>query len=707
MGEYISSEGIHYEGVLREIRRSKVALQPVYEAFTNSLEAIELRAMSQDFNLSDGRISMSIYVRNNTDGSKTFEKLTIKDNGIGFNDKEFNRFNRYRDFTKGFKNLGSGRVQFAHYFDRTEFISTYLKDGKFYERKFLVSKREEFLRQNAITRLEYNQASSSTETGTLVTFHDLLDQTRNKYHELNDQKLKEDLLKRYIPTFCLKGEDLPKISISYYVHYELEGSEEIQSQDVPTVAQKDRFRIPYLELSEDANRLVESDKEEEFEVSSFLMSKDELGENAIKVTSKGEIVEGLEVNLESLPALANVKGNRYLFLLESDYIDRLDTNERGEFNLVSKTSLKKKGKSHFTNEIFIEDIEKCVNESIHKMHPEILDLKKDHESSLRDLKDMFLLSDEYLNELKISVNDTEGEILEKFYKAEAKRSATLDSKLKSTVDTLGKLDTTSDNYLEQLHEIASTLTKLIPQQNKADLTHYIARRKLVLELFQKILDKELHIQNNGSRNKDEALLHNLIFQQNSDSPEKSDLWLISEDYLFFKGTSESQLMDISFDGKKVIRESLSSEEEEYIRSFGENRLATRPDILLFPKESKCIIIEFKNPNAKVSEHLDQINNYAALLRNFTTDEFTLKSFYGYLIGEKVNGFDVRAHDGDFKEAYHFDYLYRPSKTIPGFFKEEGNDGNLYTEVIKYSTILERAIHRNQVFIDHLMYKKMK
>ncbi|MFV8357398.1 type I restriction endonuclease [Flavobacterium sp. XS1P32] len=291
--------------------------------------------------------------------------------------------------------------------------------------------------------------------------------------------------------------------------------------------------------------------------------------------------------------------------------------------------------------------------------------------------------------------------MEKFYTAEARKKAELDSNLKNSIERLNHLDTTSDDYSNILDEEIERIVKVIPQQNKVELTHYVARRKLVLELFSLILNSKLSVQNDGSRNNDEALLHNLIFQQNTTSPDKSDLWIINEDFIYFQGISESKLSEIKFKGENIIREDLSEEENKFITSIGENRLHKRPDILLFPQEEKCIIIEFKNPSVSVSDHLNQINNYATLLRNFSIPEMKLTTFYGYLIGEKIEPNDVRAYDADFKNAYNFDYLFRPSKTIAGMFNNEGKDGSLYTEVVKYSTLLERAKNRNNIFIKKL------
>ena len=242
-------------------------------------------------------------------------------------------------------------------------------------------------------------------------------------------------------------------------------------------------------------------------------------------------------------------------------------------------------------------------------------------------------------------------------------------------------------------------------QNKASLTHYVARRKIVLELFDKIIKKHLLVQINDVRNKDEKLLHNLIFQQTTTNTEESDLWLVSEDFIYFKGSSEELLKDIKINGINLFRDNLTPDEESFRTSLNENRYAKRPDILLFPDEGKCIIIEFKNPDVNVSEHLTQITNYASLIWNFARPEFKFETFYGYLIGEKINPIDVRFNDGDFKEAYNFDYLFRPHKSVPGFFNK-GGDASLYTEVIKYSTLLERAKRRNEIFIKKLNPKSI-
>ncbi len=694
---HISGEGVYYEGVIRDVKRSKTSLQPVYEAFTNSLEAVEIKK-HQDEGFK-GKIEIKIFSTQNTDQSFTFSKLQISDNGIGFNDKEFKRFNTYKDFTKGFKNLGSGRIQYTHYFDTTKIRSKYQHNGSYREREFFVSKKADYLKKNSIIFHKSDIEIDAESSGTILTFDGLLDSTRNIYHTLNDVSLKDSLLKRYIQYFCLNKQSLPEITIEYYIFNHLENKSTISESDIPKIDNSTTVKVNYSKISDDAKSIVETENFETFTINSYKLETSFLKQNDLKLTSKHEVIEDFEINLTFLSKDEVIDGCHFLFLVSSEYLDDKDTNERGEFDIPTNEIFSMEA-DIFNDEVIILDLlENRINSSIFNLYPQIEKIQEKHQLDLKNLKEMFLLPED--SEIDISINDSDKKILEKFYTAEAKKKAELDSNLKSSIERLNHLDTTSDDYSAALDKEIEIIVKVIPVQNKAELTHYVARRKLVLELFSLILNKKLSVQNDGSRNNDESLLHNLIFQQNTNSPEQSDLWIINEDFIYFQGISESKLSDIQFKGESIIRQDLSEAENQFIISLGENRLQKRPDILLFPQEEKCIIIEFKNPTVSVSDHLNQINNYATLLRNFSVPEMKLTTFYGYLIGEKIEPNDVRAYDADFKNAYNFDYLFRPSKTIAGMFSNEGKDGSLYTEVVKYSTLLDRAKNRNNIFINKL------
>ncbi|HEA29981.1 MAG TPA: hypothetical protein ENH91_08300, partial [Leeuwenhoekiella sp.] len=60
---YISGDGIYYKGVIRDIKRSNISLQPFYEAFTNSLEAIKIKeTLSENF---EGKIEIKLHSTQN------------------------------------------------------------------------------------------------------------------------------------------------------------------------------------------------------------------------------------------------------------------------------------------------------------------------------------------------------------------------------------------------------------------------------------------------------------------------------------------------------------------------------------------------------------------------------------------------------------------------------------------------------------------
>ncbi len=694
--EFLIAKDLSFTGVLHDVRKSGTSLSPIFEAFTNALEAIKIkRNVDKDF--TNGEINISIYTEELTDGTTNLKSLSIRDNGIGFNEKEFSRFNTFKDNSKGYKNLGSGRLQYVHYFDKTNIKSVFEENGQCYEREFIVSKSQPFLSKNAIVKSLHCLISEEKKTYTNISFNNLLE-PNNTYNTLSDISLKEELLKRYLHYFCFNSDSLPDIKINFYVFGELQSTSRIERTDIPQFDKKEDFSVSYSSLSNDAKTIEKTDREEKFNITTFKIPKNLLDHNDLKLISKGEVVEESKISLKGISKNDNIAGNKYLVLVSGNYIDDKDTNIRGELDIQSRTP---KAFNAFNSEvIFLEDIEEGVNDKLLNLYPEIEKIIEKHSNELQELKEMFLIEDE--EEVDISLNDDSKRILEKYYEAQAKKEAKLDATIKQSIDKLENLDTSAGNYEEELEKQINAIVKILPEQNKRTLSHYVARRKLVIELFSKINDKKLKTQNDGSREKDEALIHNLLFHQKSTNTYGSDLWILNEEFIYFKGSSEFKLKDIELDGKKVFKEEFEKEELEYLKSLSESRLDKRPDVLLFPEEGKCIIIEFKAPLVNASDHLTQINKYASLIRNYTNDEFEIKTFYGYLIGEGIEAKDVQGSVSTFEHSYHLDYLFSPSQRVIGFDGKE--NGAIYTEVLKYSSILKRAELRNKIFIEKLGLK---
>jgi hypothetical protein len=697
---YIKAFGISYIGTLPKIKKATDQLQPIYEAFTNSLESIRLL---KD-NKSRSKISLNICFKKNMFSTLEFDSIQIEDSGLGFTDKEFERLLNLNDTGKGFSNKGSGRVQYIHFFEKVECESIFRDDNSktgFKKRKFTLSKSEAFLKSNAIVRHDSLDDIEAKNPITSVRFNAPLNKNDLDYFEsLSISDLKESLINRYLANFCENKDSLPEIVINKVVNEIIEEKLIIEKQDIPAVDKELDIFINYSRISNDRKTIEKSAKTEKLNLKGFKISKDKLQKNGIKLTSKGEIAK--DIKLETLLVDDYIDGNRYLFLVSGDYINSKDTDTRGTLNIPTleefKKSMSPASDLFAQEEILIDEIKDVANDTILKMYDEIRERTKQKDIEVEKLQRMFLLNPITIKEAKIKLNDTDEEILEKIYKVDAKVIAKKDAEIKKRVDSLDSLNPNEKNFQEKFTEEVTELTKAIPLQNRTELTHYVARRKLVLDLLDKILKRKLTVQNGNKSKLDEALIHNLLFQKGSDKPENSDLWIINEDFIYFSGSSEKRLNKLEIDGKKVFKNSFSEEEEKHLMSLGENRKIKRPDVLLFPSEGKCIILEFKAPEANVSDHLVQINKYASLIRNYTNDEFQLTTFYGYLIGESIEARDVLGAVGNFEHSYHLDYFFKPSEKVYGFDK---SDGSIYTEVIKYSTLLERARKRNDIFINKL------
>lgn len=710
--KYFKARGIDYKGQLQKISKANMQLQPIFEALTNAFEAIKLLSGK---NRSEIIVNLFLSKELYSDTTNEYElsKFVIKDFGVGFNDKEFERFTKLHDNSKGFHNQGSGRIQYMHFFKTIKFESVY-KDEKsstgYLKRVFWLSKADDFLGNDAIVCYDDPIEDQTTCSYTEITFQDFWDKEKDKnyFSALTPLLLKEMLLEHYLYYFCENRESLPLITINSFINNKEGETATIDINDIPQEDKEETVQIKYKKLTTN-NQFAEIDEEEDFSIKSFRLDKDTLASNNLKLTSKHEIVRGRfdkKFELTILKPEDTIDNKRYLFLVSSDYIDKRDTDSRGDLRVYTDDEFKQDS-SLFKEDKFISlnDIQSNVNAHILTMYSEILESKKKHELDVEKLQEMFLLNTETLKKVPINVQDTDEDILKKVYRADAKQAASKDAQLKEEIEKvnqeLNEMNPTDENYKEQLNNKVSSLVKKIPLQNKTELAHSVARRKLVLELFGKILEKELSIQESPNRNIDEELLHNLIFQQSSDNSNESDLWLVNEDFIYFKGTSEKQLGQIKIDDETILKDyaDLSQEEKDFRNSLNENRYSKRPDILLFPGEGKCIIIEFKNPDVSISSHLQQMQNYATLILNFSKDTFHFHTFYGYFIGEKINPLDVRSHNPNFLESYHFDYLFKPSEKVAGFFGHR--DGNIYTEVIRYSTLLERAKKRNEIFIKKL------
>lgn len=713
MAEFLEARGIYYPNELRSIHKSSEKLQPIYEAFTNAWESVQEKYTADYFNL--GKIRVELYYNvglfedDPENKTYTLDRIVVVDNGGGLNEASFERLKTLRDDSKSKNNKGTGRVQYLHFFDDTKFDSVFKdKDGTYRHMVLTFSKKEAFLKQKAILRKDVDEISELNDSYARVEFKYFLDVKNDAkfYNELPLDVLKSELIIHFLSKFCESRDKMPQIELKRLENGEPVKELSIEGGDIPTPEYTKEVMVHYSKLGE-KNKVEDSLKTEHFTLLSFVQPKERLAKNSIYFVSNGALAQ--EEKIDGLQKTDVINDKRYLFLLRGDYFNKVEDDLRGNLHLVKESEFKKQSENNLFPEecLLVDNIRLATNQEIVTLYKEFQEKRDEAIGNLETLQKMFLLDEVAISKVKrtLKTSDSDEKILQTIYEADTEVAAKRDADIKQRYERLKKLSPEEDDYQEKLSEEVSSFVRLVPLQNRTNVTKHIARRKLVLEIFDMIMQKELEKLKAGGR-VDEDLLHNLIFQQHSTNTKDSDLWLLDDQYLYFEGCSEKHLDKIEINGTKLIKEKLTEEEENFkVRQLGDKTIDVgdrRPDIMLYPAEGKCILIEFKAPDVDVSKYLDQINRYAMVINNLSDEKFKFHAFYGYLIGETVEYDFIEENNSAFKQAPYLKFLFRPSYDLPGRFGRPS--GDLYTEIIKYSDILKRAQLRNRILMEKLEEK---
>lgn len=701
------TDSVFWKSLLNNIEKSKNPFTPIQEAFLNSLEAIKLKYSSKTYQ-KDDFVEINLYYRHKLDTVETIDYIEIKDSGIGFDTDNLTRFVQYSNDSKSFNNKGTGRYQLLHFFKFVD-VYSYYKAKEFTN---FVSFRfsSEFYNTKFIGNIVENSAEN-TDTGTTIKIYPF--EEDKTYDFLNTDTIYNEVIKENILEFNLHT-NIPTILIHKYLDgQEVKSNEKIiTKQDIPTVDSKIPMTIHYGNIDNINKKFQKNSDTEEFLLNVIISKDDFLKKNEVNLTSKNMLIK--EIPFEAFNPKDTIDGQRYLILISSNMLDNptINSNSRDNFKgLIDKKTLNKLLENNtqyaFDDKyILIDDIANETATELKKKYPEIIKKETEFQNVIAELKEKFLLDDNDFKNVHLSIGTTKKEILTKVYKSQATINAELDNKLDDAMVQLENLDTTTEEYEKALQNIIDDYNKSIPAKNKNQLNKYVVRRRLVLELFRKILDYGTNVQrlikdskksgkNDKLRDKSEHLLHNLIFKRGSVDTKNSDLWLIDDEYMYFSGVSEQKLEDLEINGNKVFNEGIDEKYKELLGSRGQQRA----DILLFPEEGKCIILELKAPNKKIKEYVGQAEIYAMILANYVKPEFKLQNFYIYLFSNNINYLDI-PQGMRFERMMNLNSYYSPTSEIKDL---EGSHtiAWAYKEIISYDDLYKRASMRNKKFIDIL------
>lgn len=698
---------------MRLLPRSRHPLAPIYEAVGNGLEAIALRQRKYGAGR-DGLITVTWHFVGLLENASKLSHIEVTDNGIGFTDENYARFKLLLDRTKGFNNRGSGRIQYLHRANLIEIESVVRTEDATISRRFQCDSAK------YVTQCLDEAAPPNTETGSKVTLSDLKysEKEREYIETLDAASLRNDLRNHFLLRLYLdltKGAfKVPEIHIAFVKAGVSTEPARIVASDITAPQATGDFKVDYVKAKDPKSERLEwvpvAGKQEVLNWAHFKLPDTELPENEVVLCSKNVTVQKLP--FKEIKKGEAVAGHRFLTAIFGDVLD--DPNNVSHavdsFTFPKRDEIEKsvkEGGDLFLDTaepvLFFDTIREGVDRVLPFIHGELLQLQKSQVTKAEEIAKAHGIPLEVVKSADIKLTDSEEQITIKLYRAQADRLARHNQRLKDMYESLVALNPMSEGYRDELEKRSHELLDYIPKQNKEELARYVIRRDMVSKVLKLILDNALAVQEEDAPRKKgqkkrrfdrEGLIHDLIFkrkQANTNGP--NDLWVLNEEFVHFEGCSELPLNQIKDGRGEPLLRPITAEQEEDLGV----KPGRRPDVFLYPEEGKCVLIEFKEPNVDLSDHLQQLIKYSNLIANFSVRRIT--SFHCYLIGENIKRADL---GGDFRATVSGDWIRDPFRIMSlEKSREEEEIARGQLEVIKLSAIHDRARRRNKSFAEKL------
>ena len=634
-------------------------LLPLFEAIVNSIQAIE-----EDSSTKPGIIEIDII--RSTQKSIEFEgkedipeilDFIIKDNGIGFNEENYESFNyAHSTYKKGGK--GIGRFTWLRAFTIAEIESRFQVDGGWNLRKFNFEPTKKGIENHFL-----ESVNTTKERYTIVKLKGL----KEEYRKWCNSKSEDIALKIIEHTFIyFLNNECPRILIN-------DLGNQIVVNDLFQLFTKGQVNSQPLQI-----------RDNDFKIS-FVKLYSSRVDNKIHYCANNREVINDKISIE-IPELDTLltDDNLNLFSIavyvEGEFLDQNVNEERTTINF-------NKGEMEFPDQISQDELRKRITDLLQiEFKDEISSLSEIRTQRVKEFvsqhpryKQLLKYKSEKLKKIPSTLSEEKMEL--EIFKIQ--QELELDVK-KETTTVLKFIDSESD-MLEFEEKHKELYAKVIDVGN-AKLTDYVIHRKLVLDLFEKLL----------KRKATEKAVHSLIFPLQTLSDEigfeDHNLWMLDEKLSYHKYLAS----DIPF--KKI--KPVDSDSKD------------RPDILVFnspfaftnspkPYES-IVIIEFKRPmrddyNEKENP-ISQVNKYAREIIAGNAKDKHLREFdyrkntpiYAYIVCDLTKKLKAFADDAG----------YRPLPGGDGYFSYNENY-NMYVEIMSFDKILKDSNDRNRVLFEKL------
>ncbi|MBN8566897.1 MAG: hypothetical protein J0M25_09220 [Flavobacteriales bacterium] len=633
-------------------------LLPLYEAIVNSIQAIE-----EDSATKIGIIEIDIVrSKQQTIDSTILPTITdfhIKDNGVGFNAKNYESFNfahsTYK-FEKGGK--GIGRFTWLRAFGKAEIESRFFEDNSWNLRKFNFEPTK-----LGIEKHQLDKVNGTAERYTIVRLKGLKEDYK-KWCNNNAEDIALKIIEHCFIYFLNKN--CPRILIN-----DLEN--QIVVNDLFNLFTKGQVKTQKLEI-----------RKNKFTLNTVKLYSTKMDNKIHYCANTREVLDDkISIDIPELDNLLYDKEGKPFSIaiyVEGDFLDKNVNDERTTINFA-------KGGLEFEDQTTQEELRKAITDKIQTEFVE--EIEKLSITRVAKVKEFVSNHPRYRQLLKYKANELkripstlsdEKMELELF-----KIQQTLELDVKKEASEVLKF-INNDEEREKFSQNHQELYSKIIEVGNSKLSEYVIHRKLVLDLFQKLLTEKAT----------EKAVHRLIFPLQTLSDEigfeDHNLWMIDDKLSYHKYLA-------------------SDKKFKSIEPVNSNS-ADRPDVIVFNRPfafandnkpyQSIVLVEFKRPMrddyTDEENPIQQINRYAReIIEGEAKDkhnrEFDFREntpIYAYIICDLTKKLKSYAKDAGF----------RPLPSGDGFFFFNDNY-NMYVEIMSFDKILNDSRERNRVLFDKL------
>lgn len=656
---------------VENIKSGTTIYTPIVEVIVNAIQAIESKP--------DKKGDISIIVERSDqyemdDSLPSVENFEVRDDGIGFTDKNLSSFDTlYSDQKISEGGKGFGRFICLKYFKDFVVDSVFRDGNDFKRRTFYMGKKHDIV-EGAKT-----MPSESTQTGSVVR---LVSVKTGKFPDKKIPTIARNIVEKILPFFISSDHACPKIVVS-----EKDKTNPIVLNDF--VSNQLSGVIKEISVAPNSYSLKGKGAEFKFSVRVFKFYSPKSQKSKISLVAHRREVTDTAIH-NYVPEFydefydRNADGiedrernyiiKAYVF---SEYLDSNVSLERAGFEFQKENDLLlgisqneiERAASEIAKQAIGSDITTRQEKKKERVHSYVEEQAPWHREILKKID----LSGMPCNP---SPEDIETRLQREKYNQEV-----------SIKREVGKLlaETNPDDLKANVAEIVNQISGT----SKNDLVHYIALRKNVLDIFKKSLELDP-----DGKYSSEGVVHDIIFPRRSSTETTAfndhNLWIIDERLNF----------------------------TSYVSSDLHINSADRPDLLVYDKRvlfrgdnepsNPIMIFEFKKPqrdnfvnpsSSKDEDPIEQIVRYVNSIRDgdIKTPEGRQvliadnTPFYGYVVCDLTK--KVKKWLEDVKDL-------KPMPDQLGYFGRRDNI-NLYIEVLSWDKVLKDANMRNRIFFHKL------